>query len=38
MAFCPVIMTIGIAPGSACAAPVVKFRAPGPSVDKQTPG
>ena len=38
MPFCPVIMTIGMAPTCANAAAVVRFSAPGPSVVMQTPG
>src|SRR5713226_9261664 len=38
MPFWPVIMTMGIAPSRAKAAPVVRLSAPGPSVDRQTPG
>ncbi len=30
IAFCPVIITIGMAPSRAYAAPVVRFSAPGP--------
>src|SRR5260221_647855 len=36
--FWPVIITIGMAPSSAKAAPVVRFNAPGPRVARQTPG
>jgi hypothetical protein len=36
--FWPVIITIGMAPSSAKAAPVVRFSAPGPRVARQTPG
>ena len=36
--FWPVIITMGMAPSSAKAAPVVKFSAPGPSVARHTPG
>ena len=35
--FCPVIISIGIAPSCAYAAAVTRFVAPGPSVDRQTP-
>jgi len=36
--FWPVIITIGMAPSNAYAAPVERFKAPGPSVVRQTPG
>src|SRR6516165_5730058 len=38
IAFCPVIMIMGMAPRCAYAAPVARLSAPGPSVDMQTPG
>src|SRR3954451_8924960 len=38
MPFCPVIITIGIAPTCAKAAAVVRLSAPGPKVVMQTPG
>jgi len=38
MPFCPVIITIGIAPTWAKAAAVVRLSAPGPSVVMHTPG
>lgn len=38
IAFCPVIMIIGMAPRWAYAAPVARFSAPGPSVLRHTPG